>query len=100
MSAPAIENPVSGVLFALTLAFVSTTETLQLMHSHRSRLMRAQLSDAAYRWQVAASIEPAIMFLITIPLAFIHPWVMLVTWIPWGFVTGHLLERRKPADAY
>ncbi len=95
-----VENPVSGVLFALTLAFISTTETLLLMHAHRARLMRSHLSDAAYRWQVASSTEPAVMFVITIPLAFIHPWVMLVIWIPWGIVTGHLLERRKPADAY
>ncbi|MHB1137942.1 MAG: TMEM175 family protein [Microthrixaceae bacterium] len=95
-----VENPVSGVMFALTLAFISTTETLLLMHAHRARLMRSHLSDAAYRWQVLASAEPAVMFVVTIPLAFIHPWVMLVIWIPWGFVAGHLVDRRKPSGAY
>lgn len=95
-----VENPVSGVLFALTLAFVSTTETLLLMHAHRARLMRSRLSDAAYRWQFIGSAEPAFMFLVTIPLAFIHPWVMLVSWIPIGMVVGRAINRRKPDDAY
>jgi len=95
-----VENPVSGVLFALNLAFVSSTETLLLVHAHRARLMRSRLSDEAYRWQFVGSAEPAFMFLVTIPLAFIHPWVMLVSWIPIGMVVGNVLNRRKPDDAY
>ncbi len=95
-----VENPTSGVLFAINLAFVSTSETLLLAHAHRTHLMRARLSERAYRWQVIDSIEPAIMFLVTIPLSFIHPWVMLISWIPIGFVVGRTLERIKPDDAY
>jgi uncharacterized membrane protein len=86
-------NPLSGVVFALALAAVSGCETFVFMHAHRADLLIERLSDREYKWQVVGSLEPCLMFVVTIPLAFIHPTVMFVSWAIWAPTIGAALRR-------
>jgi uncharacterized membrane protein len=98
-------NPLAGVVFALSLAAVSGCETFVFMHARRADLLIERLTDTEYRWQVVGSLEPCLMFLVTIPLAFVHPTVMFVSWAIWAPTIGVALRRsydrrvlREPAD--
>ncbi|MFN7149817.1 MAG: TMEM175 family protein [Microthrixaceae bacterium] len=94
-------NPISGVAFALALATVSLMETVLLVHAHRAGLFIRPLSDAQFRHEALASTQPAIMFVITIPIAFISPTYMLLSWLVVAPLMGWLLTRsgvdRTPA---
>jgi uncharacterized membrane protein len=92
-------NPVSAVVFAVALAAVSLAETVLLVHARRAGLLRAELSEPVYRWEVSASLQPAVMFLVTIPIAFIDPTAMLLSWLVLGFVLGKVVRRFRPSDA-
>ena len=92
-------NPISGVLFALSLAAVSGLETVLLWHAQRAGLMQTPASTQVYRWQVVGSMIPFTMFLVTIPLAFVSPTLMLLSWIVIAPMAGRWAHRRKPADA-
>jgi uncharacterized membrane protein len=86
-------NPISGVAFAVALATVSLMETVLLVHAHRARLLIHPLTDARFRYETLASTQPAIMFLITIPIAFVSPTYMLLSWIIVAPLLGWLLGR-------
>jgi uncharacterized membrane protein len=87
-------NPVSGVVFAATLAVVSLLETAMLWHSQRAGLLRRGTTERRRRAELAASAQPAVMFVVTMPLAFISPTVMLLSWLLVGPVAGRILGRR------
>jgi uncharacterized membrane protein len=96
------QNPISGVLFALALAAVSGLETVLLAHAHRAGLMRQPMEGHVYRWEIVASLVPFVMFTVTIPLAFLSPTLMLVSWAVVGPLLGLALKRIRPAgtDGY
>lgn len=87
-------NPISGVVFAATLAVISMLEAVMLQHAHRAGLLRRRLTDREFRSERAAALQPAVMFLATIPLAFISPTVMLVSWLVVGPLAGRWLGLR------
>jgi uncharacterized membrane protein len=87
-------NPVSGVAFAANLAIISLLETMMLAHAQRAGLLRARLAERRYRAELLASLQPAVMFIVTIPLAFISTTLMLVSWLVVGPVAGRMVSRR------
>lgn len=87
-------NPISGVVFAANLAVISLLETMMLAHAQRAGLLRQQLPERQFRAERLASLQPAVMFVVTIPLAFVSTTLMLVSWLVVGPVAGHLLGRR------
>lgn len=87
-------NPISGVTFAATLAVISLLETAMLVHAHRSGLLRWPVAEEQFRMERVASVQPAVMFLVTIPLAFVSTTLMLVSWLVVGPVAGRILGRR------
>jgi uncharacterized membrane protein len=89
-------NPISGVVFAATLSVISLLETLMLGHAHRAGLMREQITPEESRYELIGSLQPAVMFLVTIPLAFISPTLMLLSWLVLGPVAGWAIGRRRP----
>lgn len=89
-------NPISGVVFAATLSVISLLETLMLGHAHRAGLMREHLTPEESRYELIGSLQPAVMFLVTIPLAFISPTLMLLSWLVLGPVAGWAIGRRRP----
>lgn len=90
-------NPLALAVFALAMAAASGLETLMIVHAHRAGLMRERLSNEAFRWEWTASISAALVFVVSIPLAFV--------WVPLGYLAwfanspiGVLLNRRRPAE--
>lgn len=93
------ENALSGVFFALALAAVSGLETVLLAHAHRAGLMRHPMEQHVYRWEIIGSLVPFVMFTVTIPLAFISPTVMLISWAVVGPILGRTLSAIRPAGS-
>lgn len=89
-------NPISGVVFALSLAAISGMETVMLWHAGRAGLLREQPSEARRRWELSQSLQPAAMFVATIPLAFVDPTWMLVSWVVLGMALGRWSAHHQP----
>jgi TMEM175 potassium channel family protein len=87
-------NPMSIVLFAVVLAGVSLVETLLLIHARRAKLQRWDASPAEHAYALRASLAPVLIFIVTIPLAFlIGPIPTLITWVPLNIALQWLLAR-------
>lgn len=91
-------NPVSVMLFGLTLACISGLEVLQFHHAFRHDLLRKELPADVYRWVVLTSITPVFIFLVTMPLALINSTLCLVSWLT-SWPIGAWLNRRAPQGA-
>ena len=44
------------------------------------------------------ALQPAVMFLVTIPIAFVDTTAMLLSWLVLGYVLGKLVDRARPSD--
>jgi uncharacterized membrane protein len=91
------QNPVAFGLFALTMAAASLMETIMIGHAHRADLMRVKLSERSYRWERAASLSAVVIFVVSIPLAFLSLWLGFLLWFANGPV-GIVMDRRRPAE--
>jgi uncharacterized membrane protein len=70
------------VLYAVTLGIVSLLETVMFVHAQRAHLLRRELDETALRNYVIASVTPAVVFTISIPIAvFGDPGLALLSWI-------------------
>ena len=93
------ENPMALVTFGAALAAVNVMATLLLVHAHRAGLMRRRLSPAGYRYALLASLAPLVVYLGTIPLAFvIGPLLTILTWMPLSAALRWLHARNRPDD--
>ena len=89
-------NPLSGVLFALNLAAISGMETVMLLHAQRHHLLMDGASAQMRRWELLCSLAPAAMFTATIPLAFVDPTWMLLSWLVFGIGLSRWSDRARP----
>ena len=96
------ENPVSIVVYAVSIALVSGLEVVLLRHAHRHRLLARQLPEDVYRWGVLTSTTPVIFFLGSIPVAFYDTSLAVLLWFGGVPLQLLVLNRRKPphADEY
>jgi uncharacterized membrane protein len=92
------ENPVSIVVYAVSIALVSGFEVLMLRHAHRHRLLEVQLPDDVYRWGVLLSTTPVVFFLGSIPVAFASTTLAVLLWFS-GVPLQLLFNRWKPPHA-
>lgn len=74
------ENPVSVAVFAAVLAVISAMELVLFVHAHRSALMRQPLTPEQFRGGVIGSLQPVVIFVVTMPLAFVSPTITLLSW--------------------
>ena len=90
------EEPVVIVLYAITLGIVSLLEVVLFWHAQHARLLRRQLDETAFRNYMLASIAPAIVFAVSVPIAlFVDPGLALLSWIlifPAEFFIGKYLR--------
>ncbi len=91
------DNPLSIILFAVNLAVVSTMEAVLFAHAWRADLLVSKPSPAGYRWLMSMSLLPVPVFLISIPVAFLSPILVLVLWCTEPIIESRL-GRRRPAD--
>jgi TMEM175 potassium channel family protein len=93
------ENPLSVVVYALSVAIVSGMEVVLYRHAYRRGLLARSMPAEVYRYEVHASLSPVVFFLLSVPVAFASTGVAVALWF--GAVPYQLLflERRKPAAA-
>jgi uncharacterized membrane protein len=92
------ENPLSIVLYAVTVGIISTMEVVEFRHAHRHGLFERGLPEDVYRWGVLVSLSPVGFFILSIPVAFLSTGLAAATWflaVPWQSVTN----RSKPQRA-
>jgi uncharacterized membrane protein len=87
------ENPVSVIVFAIVLAVISAMETVMFVYAHRSGLLRERLDPAAYRFEVLSSLQPVVVFLVTLPLAYVNTTLTLLSWAVISPAMGAALDR-------
>jgi len=76
------DEEIAVVLYAVTLASASLLETILLWRAHVKRFMRQHLSDDLFRWAMCASLAPVVVFVASVPVAYLaSPEWALYTWI-------------------
>ena len=81
------------VLYAVTLAIASMLEAVLFFHAQRAGLLRKRLDGEAFRNFMLASLAPAVIFGLSIPIAiFYDPGVALLSWLL-IFVTEFLIAK-------
>jgi uncharacterized membrane protein len=91
-------NPLSIVIYAVSVGLVSGMEVVLFRHAYRRQLLRRQPTADVYRYGVIASLSPLLFFAISIPVAFANTSIAVLIW----FLTipfGRMLDRRAPDDA-
>jgi uncharacterized membrane protein len=89
-----IDNPMAFSTFAVVLSAVAAMNALLLAHAQRANLMRDALSPAAYRQAVWEALAPTVIYLGTIPVAFlIDPILTLLLWQPLSGALERLSRR-------
>jgi uncharacterized membrane protein len=91
-------NPVSFVAFALNMGAVSTMEAACFSHAWRRRLLQQDVPRDVYRWFLQMSLSPVAFFALSLPVAFVVPWLAVVVWalaLPFQMYW----TRRRPAAA-
>ena len=94
-----IQNPVSVALYALTVAIISGLEVVMFNRAHNNDLLDPRLTEDVFRWSRAAATAPVVIFVVSIPLAFVAPALACLTWIGTVPYQVFYLNRRKPVGA-
>jgi hypothetical protein len=86
------------VLFAVALTLVSSMETVMFWYAHRAGLLRVPLSTTVFRAALINSTAPSVLFVISIPLAFVSSLLAVLLWLlnlPLGLVIDRLTGVRS-----
>ena len=92
------QNPVSIMVFAIALAIISTMETVLFHYAYKHDLLRNRIDHDVYRYGVLASMLPVVVFILTLPLAFVSTTLTLLSWIViWPI--GVFMDKRAPGGS-
>jgi uncharacterized membrane protein len=91
------ESAVAVSFFALTMAGASVLETCMLVRAQHAGLLVRRLTPDGLRWEVTASLVPVASFLLSIPVAFVAPWLGMLTWLL-ALPAQIFLGRHRPAQ--
>jgi len=84
------------VLYAITLGIASLIEAVMFWHAQHAGLLRRRLDDGAFRNYMIASVAPAVVFAMSIPIAiFGDPALALLAWLlifPTEYLIGKYLR--------
>ena len=76
------EQAVVIVLYAGTLGVASCREAVMFAHAQHAALLRKRLDEQAFRNYMLASLAPAAVFALSVPIAiFYDPGIALLSWI-------------------
>jgi uncharacterized membrane protein len=91
-------NPMSVAIFAVNMGIVSGLEVVLIRHAAAAHLFREDLPAPVLRWVTLASGLPVALFALSVPIAFLHPWLGVLVWV--GAVPMQaVFARWRPADA-
>jgi uncharacterized membrane protein len=93
------ENAIAVVLYAVTVAAISTLEVLMFNRAHNQDLLDPKLSEEVFRWSRAAALTPVIFFLLSVPLAFVSSGLACLCWFGGVPYQTFYLNRHKPVGA-
>jgi uncharacterized membrane protein len=91
-------NAVAVTFYAITLAVLSAVEALMFWLAWRGNLLRRVVTPSIVRYGTIAALIPVGMFLLSIPIAFVEPWLAILSWFV-SFPLEAVLDRFKPAGA-
>ena len=76
---------VAVTLYAVTLATASALEAVLLWWAHAQGFMRVRLTSDGFRWAMLASVAPVVIFLASIPVAYLvsaswalYVWILII----------------------
>ena len=75
------DQPISIILYAITLSVASGLEAVMFVTANRERLLDEVVAPAMERYMVVAAVIPVSLFLVSIPIAYIDTQLALATWI-------------------
>jgi len=85
-------------IYALNVATISTMEVVMFVIAHRDGLIEKPLPGDVYRYAVLESLVPVVVFLVSIPLAFLHHYAAYACWASL-LILEPIAARLRPADA-
>lgn len=90
-------NAISWSVLALNLACVSAMETVLVAYGNKAGLRREHMPTATAHWATAMSGTPVALFLLSIPLAFVRPFLAPLLWAASPAVQSFVSRRFQPA---
>jgi uncharacterized membrane protein len=75
------DEPISIVMYAVTLGVASGLEVVMLRVAHRQHLTTVRFPNPVVRWATGAALIPVFLFVVSIPIALINTEVALLTWL-------------------
>lgn len=75
------DDPVSIVMYAVTLSLASTLEAVMLWVVHRGQLCTRSLPRPVLRYAVGTALVLVVVFFISIPIAFVNKTWALLSWL-------------------
>jgi uncharacterized membrane protein len=96
------DDPVSIVIYAITLSVASGLDALMEYVANRDGLLRRTMPPAVMRFAIVASVIPVVVFLASIPIALHKTTTALYSWILiWPLeVLAHKFFQPEGADEY
>ena len=85
-------------IYALNVAAISSMEVVMFVVAHRGGMVEKPLPGDVYRYAVLESLLPVLVFLVSIPLAFLHHYAAFACWASL-LLLEPITARRRPADA-
>ena len=88
-------NSLAVALFAVYASAVSAMEVVLILVALRGKLFVAPPDPPFARYLILGSISPTIVFLASIPMAFVSPTLALLWWLVGSLLAGWALSRRR-----
>jgi len=85
-------------IYALNVAAISLLEVMMFVVAHRSGLVERPLPADVYRYAVLESLVPVVVFLVSIPVAFLNHYAAYACWATL-LIIEPVAARLRPADA-
>jgi hypothetical protein len=92
-----VDNAGAVSFFAVSVGAISAMETVMLAHAFRAGLTREHPPRDVVNWAVGASFVPVLCFAVSIPIAFVQPWLGIVAW-GLSLPAQMLWDRFKPPE--
>lgn len=89
-------NEITVIIYAITLGAASLSETVLYRRAYRQDLFFERPAPEAYRYGLTASFIPAVVFMVSIPIAFAFgSTIALWSWLFLNYPIQFLLGRRE-----
>jgi len=92
-------NTAAIVLYAINMILVSGSFSAQVVYSYRNGLVRPEARPYERRYAGPATVIVVVVFLVSIPVAFVSPFAATLMWLAIFFVGGRVSDRIAPTSS-